>query len=348
MKAATRLLALDEPTSSLTTVETERLFGIIGRLRADGVAVIYVSHRMNEIMRLADRVAVLRDGRLVAVRPIRETSEAELVELMVGRPLSSIFDHQPQIMDELALEVRGLTTSWLSDVTFNVRRGEVVGLAGLAGAGRSELAKALFGLVPRTSGSIAIYGHETVVDRPSDAVKAGIAYLPEDRKREGLVLMRSVRENISLASLDKVRRFRFIRSREERALVTKTVEGLRIKTPSLEQEVSKLSGGNQQKVLLARSLVRQPKVLILDEPTRGIDVATKTEIYRLIERLTADGVAVLFISSELLEVIGVSDRILVMQDGRITGELEASGASEKEILRLAMFDHLSAKGSAAA
>ena len=340
LKSGVKLLALDEPTSSLTEEEVGKLFATVERLRDQGVGIIYVSHRIREILRLADRVAVLRDGALVAIRPVRETNEDELVRLMVGRPLQAVFARKSHAQTDVVFRVEGLAAPPLRNISFEVHRGEVVGLAGLVGAGRTELAKALFGSARVKTGRISIEGHPIRLRTPADAIAAGIGFSPEDRKAEALILVRSVRENISLCILDRLRRWRFIRRGLERAVVTRLVSTLQVKTPSIEQEVGKLSGGNQQKVVLARWLAREPMVLILDEPTRGIDVGAKAEIYRLIEQQAASGVAVIFISSELPEILGVSDRILVMQSGRITGELSAQDATEEAILNLAMSDHL--------
>lgn len=263
------------------------------------------------------------------------------MRLMVGRPLTALFEHQSSSTSDIVLSVQDLCTSWLQDISFEIHRGEVLGLAGLIGAGRTELAKTLFGYRRWRSGRLLLEGREIVVHSPADAIKEGICYVSEDRKGEGLVLMRSVRENTSISILRRLTRLRFIRARLERRIVSDLVGRLAVKTPTIEQEVGKLSGGNQQKVVLGRWLARQPRVFILDEPTRGVDVGAKAEIYRLIQRLAAEGMAILFISSELPEVIGVSDRILVMQSGRITGELSAAEASEAAILSLAMAEHLS-------
>jgi L-arabinose transport system ATP-binding protein len=336
IKGNARLIAFDEPTSSLTETEAERLFTIIDRLRRDGVAIIYVSHRLHEVLRLADRITVLRDGRLVDTRPAAGTGDAELMRLMVGRADSQVFPATRHAREDVALRVEGLATDWLRDVSLEIRAGEVVGIAGLVGAGRSELAKALFGDVPLRAGRIELAGRDLRLRSPRDAIRAGIGYAPEDRKDEALVLMRSLRENISLASLDRLRRARFVRGGEERRVVGDLISRLEIKTPSAEQEVSKLSGGNQQKAVLARWLARGPRLLLLDEPTRGIDVGAKAEIYRLIDELAGEGMAVLFISSELPEVIGMSDRVLVMEGGRLTGELSREEATEERIIALAM------------
>jgi len=342
LKTGNRVLALDEPTSSLTDDEVERLFTLVRRLRDEGVAIIYVSHRIKEILRLCDRVAILRDGRLIAVKPAAELTESEIVRLMVGRDLTDVFQRRPAGSDREVLRVDALYSNWHRGISFHVNAGEVVGFAGLVGAGRTELAKVIFGDLPKNSGQVLIDGHAVTIRRPDDAIAKGIGFAPEDRKREGLVLIRSVLENASLAILRRLSRFHFIRSGLERTVVSGFVERLRVRTPSLEQEVGKLSGGNQQKVVLARWLAVKPKVLILDEPTRGIDVGAKAEIYRLIDELANEGLGIMFISSELPEVLRLSDRIYVMQNGRITGELAGASATEEAVLGLAMADHLSA------
>ena len=325
IKGQVSVLALDEPTSSLSESDSEQLFEIVNQFRKAGVALIYVSHRLPEILQLADRIAVLRDGKLVAVRNCAETSESELVSLMVGRELVRRFDHESYTQPEVVMHVEGLTTERVRDVTFDLHRGEVVGFAGLVGAGRTDLAKALFGADRIIRGKIVVKGKPVSLRSPQAAIRAGIGFTPEDRKKEALVLARSVRENIALVILRSISRLRFVRRGTEAAMVSELVDSLRVKTPSLDQEVSKLSGGNQQKVVLARWLARKPDVLILDEPTRGVDVGAKAEIYRLIHDLAREGMGVVFISSELPEVLGVSDRVIVMQNGHITGEMPAQG-----------------------
>jgi L-arabinose transport system ATP-binding protein len=340
LRRGLRVLALDEPTSSLTEDEAQRLFRIVRRLRDDGVGVIYISHRMREVRDLADRIAVLRDGRLVDERPIDEFPEAEIVQAMVGRPIADLYERIARRLGEIALSVRGLTTTRVRDVSFEVRSGEVVGLAGLIGAGRSELAEAIFGHDRALAGSVAVDGRPVRLRRPADAIAAGIGFAPEDRKSQALLLLRSVKDNISLAIPDLISRFDFVNDGDERRIAGALVDRLRIRTPSLDASVANLSGGNQQKVVLGRWLARRPKVLILDEPTRGVDVGAKAEIYRLIAELAAEGIALLVISSEMPELLGLADRILVMAGGRVVAEMPREEASEERILSLAMADNL--------
>jgi L-arabinose transport system ATP-binding protein len=342
LKSGVRVLALDEPTSSLTDEEVNRLFELVRRLRDEGVAIIYVSHRIKEILRLCDRVAILRDGHLIAVKPAIELTEDEIVHLMVGRKLSDVFQRQQATTEREVLKVESLNSNWHTDVNFYIKAGEVVGFAGLIGAGRSELAKVIFGELTKISGRVVLDGQDVTIRRPDQAIGKGIGFAPEDRKREGLVLMRSVLENASMAILKQLSRFHFVRRRLERSIATSFVERLQVRTPSLDQEAGKLSGGNQQKVVLARWLAAKPKVLILDEPTRGIDVGAKAEIYRLIDELANEGLGIMFISSELPEILGLSDRIYVMQNGRITGELSRAEATEEAVLKLAMADQMTA------
>lgn len=341
VKSPMRVLALDEPTSSLTDEEVDRLFALVRRLRDEGVAIIYVSHRLREILQLADRVAILRDGRLVTVRQAAELTEREIVRLMVGRELGDVFQRHPDVTDRVVLRATGIVSDWHRGISFEIRAGEIVGFAGLVGAGRSELAKVVFGELPRQAGTIEVGGQDIDIRSPDDAIRVGIGFAPEDRKREGLVLIRSVLENTTLAVLRRLTRLRVIRQRSERRIAERFVEQLNVRTPSIDQEVGKLSGGNQQKVVLARWLAARPKVLILDEPTRGIDVGAKAEIYRLVDQLAGEGLGIMFISSELPEILGMSDRIYVMQRGRITGELPGPGTTEEQVLNLAMADDLS-------
>lgn len=339
LTSAPTVIAFDEPTSSLTGGEVDALFTLIRRLRDEGVAILYVSHRMHEIFELADRAAVLRDGKLVAVKALAETTETELVRLMVGRELAALFDYSRKQAGEVVLQVDGLTNELVHDVSFSLRAGEVLGLAGLIGAGRSELARTIVGDLPHTAGTIAIDGRPVSIRSPRDAVRAGIGMAPEERKAQALLLRRSVRDNTSLAVLDRLTRFHVVDRVRERSLVVEQTRRMRVRTPSLEQEIRKLSGGNQQKIVLARWLAVRPKVLILDEPTRGVDVGAKSEIYTIISELAAAGMAILVISSEMPEVLGLADRILVMRAGRLSGELTRADANEEKVLGLALPDH---------
>jgi ABC-type sugar transport system ATPase subunit len=340
-----RVIAFDEPTSSLTGYEVDLLFRLITQLRSDGLAIAYVSHRLREVFEIAGRVVVLRDGRFVAERTAAGTSEAELVRLMVGRDLTSAFGREPVSGGRPVLEVRDVTTGDVQDVTLTVHAGEVVALAGLVGAGRSELARAIVGDLPLRSGQVRVDGKPVRLRQPKDAIWAGIGLAPEERKADALFLEQSVRDNISLVMLSQLRRFRFVRASAEQKLASQFTDRLRVRTPSLDQLVKNLSGGNQQKVVLARWLARRPKVLILDEPTRGIDVGAKAEIYRIIADLARDGIALLVISSELPEVLGLADRIVVMKDGRVAGELSRAEATEEKVLALAISEDVHAGGA---
>jgi ABC-type sugar transport system ATPase subunit len=338
-----RVIAFDEPTSSLSDAEVELLFTLIRGLRDQGVAVIYVSHRMKEVFAVCDRVAVLRDGGYVGTRPTEGLAESELIRMMVGRDLSSLYhdDLARPEPGEVVLDARGLSSADVHDIDLLVRAGEIVGLAGLIGAGRSELARALVGAEPVTGGTLTFLGERRRFGSPKDAVRAGIGLAPEERKAEALFLQRSIRENVATAIYDRLSRFRVVDRARERRTVDQYVRRLRVRTPSQEQPVGSLSGGNQQKVVLARWLARSPALLILDEPTRGVDVGAKSEIYAIIHELAAAGIAILMVSSELPEVLGVADRIVVMQNGRITGELSRAEATEERVLSLAMADDLS-------
>ncbi|GAB2469319.1 sugar ABC transporter ATP-binding protein [Xylanimonas ulmi] len=336
-----KVVCFDEPTSSLSGAETAVLFALIAKLRDAGRAVGYVSHRMREIFEVADRVTVLRDGHVIGTRDVVETNEAEIVRMMVGRDLSSMFERSRRSPGEVALQLDHVTTDDVTDVSLEVRRGEIVALAGLVGAGRTELALAICGDRPVTGGTLTVGGTVRRFRSPQDAIGVGVALAPEERKADALVMVRSVKDNIALAALPGMTRLGFVSDRREKALAARYIEQLRIRTPSSAQVVQNLSGGNQQKVVLARWLAKEPEVLILDEPTRGVDVGAKAEIYAIIDDLASRGVAVLVISSELPEVLGLADRIVVMQDGRVTGELDRSDATEEAILTLAIADHIS-------
>ncbi|MFD8479678.1 sugar ABC transporter ATP-binding protein [Kitasatospora sp. NPDC059673] len=340
-RTAARVIAFDEPTSSLSEHEVDALFALINRLRDQGVAVIYVSHRMQEIFQLADRIAVLRDGALIGVQDARTTTEGDLVRLMVGRDLSTMSVRRPAVTDRVVLDVRDLTTDRVHGIDLRIHAGEVVGVAGLIGAGRSELALALAGDLPVRSGSVTLDGQPLPSGNPGAVIRAGLGLAPEERKAQALFLHRTIRDNTSIAVLERLRRFRFVKRGAERDLAQEYTDRLRVRAPSIEHEVRKLSGGNQQKVVLARWLARKPKLLILDEPTRGIDVGAKAEIYQIIADLAEQGVALLVISSELPELLGLADRIVVMQNGRTTGELNREEVTEEAVLALAMADDIS-------
>ena len=331
-----RIIVFDEPTSSLSQVEAERLYALIHRLKARGVTCIYVSHRMPELFALCDAVSVLRDGGHVATRAIAGLSEAELVEMMIGRPLAEYFPpHDAPVLGDELLRAEKLTAPGkFEGVSLTLRAGEIVGLAGLQGAGRSEVACALFGLEPLTSGEIYLRGVRVRIDAPWRAIGFGIGLVPEDRKRQGLVLSESALHNTSLPTLKLLSRMTWIFQAKERRLASDLFERLRVRTPGLDAVVAGLSGGNQQKVVLAKWLAARPSILILDEPTRGVDVGAKAEIHSLIAALAASGTAVLVISSELPEVLTLCERILVLREGRLVGELSRAQASQEALLRL--------------
>jgi ribose transport system ATP-binding protein len=332
-----RVIVMDEPTSALTAREIDRLFDVIRRVTAAGVAVVYISHRMRELTEIGDRVTVLRDGRHVGTFVLSDVSTADLVRLMANR---DVRDHFPRrrgaISDEL-LRVDGLSgPSGVHDVSLVVRRGEIVGLAGLMGAGRTELARIIIGADPPSAGRVMLEGRPVPASSPRRAIGAGIGFLPEDRKRHGLVMTLSVCENIGLPNLARWSRGGIVSRRVEREQAHRWVGELRIKTPHADERVVRLSGGTQQKVVLARSLAADAKLFVMDEPTRGVDVGAKVEIYELMNRLTDAGAGILMISSDLPEVLGMSDRIYVMRRGRIEAEFDAASASEERVLQAAL------------
>lgn len=330
------LILMDEPTAALGEREVEHLFAIVRSLRQDGVTVIYVSHRLDEIFRIADRATVLKDGQVVGTVRTAEVSKADLICMMVGRPLGEAFPSRGDGRGEKVLEVRGLTRRGaFRDIRFTLHRGEILGIAGLAGSGRTEIVRALFGADPVDAGEILLHGKPLSLRGSRDAVKAGIGFLTEDRKSEGLVMGLSVRENVALPSLDVWSAWGLVDRARERKAVGDLISGLQVRPPNLQQQVRYLSGGNQQKVVLAKWLATEPDVLLFDEPTRGIDVGAKVEIYALMRRLADEGKAIIMISSELPEVIGMSNRILVLCEGRIVGELAPEDATEEKILALA-------------
>ena len=336
--ADARILILDEPTASLSDREVENLFGVIRRLRAGGVGMIYISHRLEELGQIADRVTVLRDGRYVDTLPMAQVSKADMIRLMVGRELSAVFPKVDAPLGDVVLETRELCchAGGVRNVSLKVRAGEIVGLAGLIGAGRTELARVLFGLTPADSGEIVLKGKAVTVDRPATAVANGIAYVPEDRRRHGVILDMPVAANATLAILDRIAAGGLLNFSRERSIARSYVERFGVKTPSLDAPVGQLSGGNQQKVSLARWLATEPAVIILDEPTQGVDVGAKSEIHRLMGELARRGLAILMISSELPEILGMSDRIAVLHAGRVTGVLNRDEASAEKVLELAL------------
>lgn len=333
-----RILVLDEPTAALTPQEVDRLFAVVRDLRRQGIGIIAISHRLDEVFSIADRVMVLRDGLHVATRPVGNVTREGLIELMVGRPLDQEFPKRPAPLGEVLLSVRELRRGLgVRGVSFDLRRGEILALTGLVGAGRTETARAIFGADIPDAGTVALRGKAVSIRSPRDAIQRGICLLTEDRKLQGLVLGLSVRENFSLPSLRDLSRFGFLRARAESVAFRKLADRLRIRVPSPESPARNLSGGNQQKLVLAKWLQRNAEVVIFDEPTRGIDVGAKVDIYLLMNELAAAGKGILMISSELPEVLGMADRILVMHEGRITGEIrDPRSATQEEILELAI------------
>jgi ABC-type sugar transport system ATPase subunit len=329
-----RIILMDEPTSSLFDDAAEKLFRLIAGLKERGVAIVYVSHKMNEIFRLADRITVLRDGQRIGTRVAAETSSAEIIRMMVGRELSAA-PREAHVPGEVLLEISGLTTRRLREVSFQVRRGEVLGIAGLVGSGRSELGAALFGVDRMSGGAIRLRGKPIVPGSPRHAMRASIGLLPEDRKQEGLMMQMSVLENSTLAALPRLQNGGFIRSAEERRAGESAAAQLSLKCASPDAPVSTLSGGNQQKALLARWLLWDPDLLFLDDPARGIDVGAKQDIYRVIDALAARGKAIILVSSELPELLSCSDRILVMNQGRVVAVFDAAEASQERIMAAA-------------
>jgi len=336
--AGARALIMDEPTASLTDLEVDRLFEVIATLRAQGTGIIYISHRLNEVFAIADRITVLRDGETIATRRGSELDRAHLIELMVGRPVAAIYPRRETSIGETVLELRNLCCeeAGLRNISLSVRSGEILGLAGLVGSGRTELAKLIFGLRPADSGEILVSGRPVRIASPSQAIAAGLGYVPEDRRRHGVIPEFPITANTSLASLKSVSRYGWIDTSGEHCLAERFVTELRIKAPSVRAITTTLSGGNQQKVSLARWLAIAPKVLILDEPTQGVDVGAKAEIHHLIADLARRGVAILMISSELPEILGMSDRIAVMHAGSISEILSRSEAKQQKILALAL------------
>jgi ribose transport system ATP-binding protein len=340
-----RIIIMDEPSSAISEHEIEVLFKIIADLKREGVAIAYITHKLDELTRIGDDATILRDGKLIGTAPLKDLPHDDIVRMMVGRDLKDLYQKSPVPVGEEVLRAEHI---WLknpkragdfmvSDISFQVHRGEVLGIFGLMGAGRTELFETLFGLHPNdSSGEVFIEATRVTASSPADAIRNGVALAPEDRKREGLALEMSVGENVSLASLDRVERFGLLDARTEHRHVSQAIDRFRVKTPSLRQTMRNLSGGNQQKVILAKWIATEPKVLLLDEPTRGIDINAKTEIYKFIGELTLGGLAVVMVSSELPEILAIADRVLVMCEGRKTGEFNRLEATQEKIMEAAL------------
>ncbi len=338
MSVDARVLIMDEPTSSLSSKEADRLFQVVRDLRDDGVSVIYISHRLGEVRDLADRVTVLRDGQNVGNLAGDKITHDRMVQMMVGRDVSQFYSRESHEIGDVVLQAENLrTTTWPKhELNFSVRRGEIVGVAGLVGAGRTEMLRTLFGIDRPIGGTVSVDGKSIRLNSPRSAIDAGVGLVPEDRKEHGLIIDMTVRRNISLPGLRKHQRpGGFLNHRVEKAATKTMIQDLRIKTPNEYQICRFLSGGNQQKVVLGKWLVMNPKVLLLDEPTRGIDIGAKQEIYQLMESLAKAGMAILFVSSEMEEILGMSDRTIVMHEGKITGDLDRDQLSEESVMQLA-------------
>ena len=330
------VIVMDEPTSVLTVTETEKLFQLIRKLQAEGRSIIYISHRLEELNEIADRCTILKDGTYVDTISMEGVTKDRLISLMTGRTISKIYPDKSQKVGETVLEVKNLSRKGVfKDVSFSVREGEILGMSGLVGSGRSEVCRSIFGVDPFDGGEILLNGKSVKFHLAKEAIKAGIIYTTEDRKGDGLFLGMSIRDNISISTLEKFCKNGVIRKGEEKSSTNKYIQELEVKCADADQAVGELSGGNQQKVMIARAMLANAKVIIIDEPTRGVDVGTKTEIYKIVRGFAEQGCAVIVISSELPEVIGLSDRILVMHEGIVTGEVQGDEASEQRILTYA-------------
>ena len=335
-----RIIAFDEPTAALSDSEIDILFQIIEKLRKDGIIILYVSHRMKEIFQIAQQIVVMKDGKFVTQKPVSDITEAELIRYMVGRDLGNIYDNlsRNDTIGEVVLEAKNLTNGYIKDVSFQLHKGEILGFAGLVGAGRTETMRAIFGADKMDSGEVLMEGSAIKIRNPGQAIGAGIGLCPEDRKDQGIFGIRSVKDNISVVALKDISKGQWLDFKKEQKLADDSIVDLRIKTPDAQKLIKELSGGNQQKAILARWLAVKPKVLILDEPTKGIDVGAKSEFYNLICEFAKQGIAVILISSELPEVMGLSDRIIVMKGRRMVGEIPASEATEEKLLTMAMME----------
>ena len=327
---------MDEPTATLSDEEIKCLFGIIRKLKEDGISIIYISHRMEEIFNLSDRITIFRDGKYIKTLNTNDTNYDEIVKLMVGKSISTLYPVRNPVRDDIALEVRDANLkSHFSEVSFKLHKGEILGMTGLMGAGVIHLSKSLFGCYDNFHGEVIIDGKKVNVKTPLQAMHNGISLVPDDRKNEGLVLIRTVRENITACSLGKIMKNGIINYKLEKEIVNSKIKQLNIKVSSIEQPVGNLSGGNQQKIVFAKMLETSPKILILDEPTRGVDVGAKAEIYQIMNELTEKGISIILVSTDLPELIGMSDRVIVMREGKIVKELRKEEVDQETILAYA-------------
>ena len=332
-----KIIIMDEPTDSLTDKETENLFRVINELRESGKSIVYISHRLQEVFQICDSITVLRDGQFIGEELVEDITEDEIIEMMVGRKLDEQFPRIDSKLGDTVLEVKNLSNEYISNISFNLLKGEILGISGLMGSGRTELAKTIYGTIESSSGDIYIYGKKADIKSEKDAIEQGITYVSEDRKGEGLVLNLPVLENMTISSLKCfVNNFGHINKELEKKIAEEYINKLSIKTPSINQLIKNLSGGNQQKVSIAKSLMSEPKILILDEPTRGVDVGAKKEIYDLINEFKSHGMSIIMISSDIPEILGISDRVLVMHEGEISGELSIEEASQEKIMKYAV------------
>ncbi|WP_147200423.1 ribose ABC transporter ATP-binding protein RbsA [Pantoea sp. MBD-2R] len=332
-----KVIVMDEPTDALTDTETASLFRVIKELKAQGCGIVYISHRMKEIFEICDDVTIFRDGQFIAERAVETLNEDSLIEMMVGRKLEEQYPRLDKAPGDIRLHVEHLSGPGVEDVSFSLRKGEILGVAGLMGAGRTELMKVLYGALTRSSGNVTLDGKKVLTRSPEEGLRCGIVYISEDRKRDGLVLGMSVKENMSLTALDYFSHSGGrLKHAEEQLAVSDFIKLFNVKTPSMEQPIGLLSGGNQQKIAIARGLMTRPKVLILDEPTRGVDVGAKKEIYQLINQFKQEGLSIILVSSEMPEVLGMSDRVLVMHEGRLSGDFPIEQATQEVLMAAAV------------
>lgn len=327
------IIIMDEPTDTLTTSEVEDLFEVIHALKKENKGIIYISHKLEEIFEICDRYSVLRDGQYIGERITADSNEEEIIEMMVGRSLDEFIPYVENEYEEIALEVYGATNEYIKDVSFSLKKGEVLGISGLVGSGRTELAKSLYGVYPLESGTVKLYGQEININSPREAIRNNIVYVSEDRKGEGLIVSSNVKKNITLSNLLNYVSFGYIDVKKEVEDSNKYIKEMNIRTPSYQQIVENLSGGNQQKVAIAKALATHPTILILDEPTRGVDVGAKKEIYDILNEIKKEGKSIIVISSDMLEVLGISDRLLVMRDGRVVGEFDREEVDQQKIMQ---------------